>query len=375
MNKVLIVFGTRPEIIKLSPVIAEFKKRKLDDRIIILNTNQHEDLLKSFLNIFDITPDFNLNVMHPGQSLSDLTSNTIREFQSLLLMLKKEMNEPAYILAQGDTNTVFASAIVAFLNKIKFAHLEAGLRTFDYENPYPEEYFRRVASLSSEVHFAPSEIAKENLIKEGINGEKILITGNTIIDSLKYICDACKNKPEALSENLKDIYNKNNLVLITCHRRENHGKNLTNLIEAVFSLSEKYKDYNFIWVTHPNPKVQSCIESSGLRNCSNIFIVNPLSYLEIITFYKKLKLILTDSGGIQEEAPSFSIPVIVIGKKTERIEGILEGYSYLSGTEISEIINSFEKHLTDNIDIVKNPYGDGHASARIVDYFERQFPD
>lgn len=371
MKKILIVFGTRPEIIKLMPVISEFKKRNLQKGIIILNTNQHKDLLKGFLNLFDIEPDHCLNVMNHGQSLPELISITMKEFQSYLDKLKSENSEPDFILAQGDTNTVFVAAVTAFLNKIKFAHLEAGLRTFDYNNPYPEEYYRKIAGISSEVHFAPTEIAKENLIKEGINGEKILITGNTIIDSLKYICNTDKLRMHTLEGKLKEIYEKNNLVLITCHRRENHGKNIANLIKAVIFLSKKYGDYNFIWVTHPNPKVQAGLKSSDLNLCKNVHQIDPMGYLDMLTMYRKLKLIMTDSGGIQEEAPSFGIPVIVIGKKTERMESILEGYSYLAGTEVPEIINSFEKHLVDKIKINKNPYGDGSAAVRIVDYFSK----
>lgn len=373
MSKVLIIFGTRPEIIKLAPLILEFKKRNLRDHITLLNTNQHKDLLNNYFELFDIVPDHNLEIMHHGQSLSDLTSKTISELQYHLGMIKEQAGEPDFILAQGDTNTVFASAIIAFLNKIKFAHLEAGLRTFDFQNPYPEEYYRRVASISSEIHFAPTETAKENLIKEGINGEKILLTGNTIVDALKYICNTDALKNISFSKKFNDIYCRDNLILITCHRRENHGKNLANLIKAVISLSKIYTDHNFIWVTHPNPNVQIEIESSDLRSRKNIFPVEPVNYLEMISLYKKVKLIMTDSGGIQEEAPSFGIPVIIVGKKTERMEGILEGYSYLAGTEESEIIHSFEKHLNAAIDIEKNPYGDGKASVRIVDYFERQF--
>lgn len=373
MNKVLIIFGTRPEIIKLAPVILEFKKRNLLHFVTILNTNQHKDLLGKYFELFGIAPDFNLEIMQRGQSLSELTAKSITEIQLFLEKNYWDNDLPEFILAQGDTNTVFASAVVSFLNKIKFAHLEAGLRTFDYFNPYPEEYYRRIASLSSEIHFAPTEIAKENLIKEGINGEKILITGNTIVDSLKYIINSESYSKNKMSETIKRILKMKNLVLITCHRRENHGKNIMNLINAVITLSRKHSNYNFIWINHPNPNVQSAIYSSELKSSKNIFIVDPVSYFEMISLYKKLSVVMTDSGGIQEEAPSFGIPVTIIGKKTERMEGILEGYSFLSGTEEAEIISSFEKHLDGKVEFTHNPYGDGNASVRIVDYFENYF--
>lgn len=373
MSKLLVVFGTRPEIIKLAPVILEFRKRNMETLISILNTNQHKDLVKQYFDLFEITPDYNLDIMNRGQSLPELTARTISRLQSQLEEMNKENRLPEFIMAQGDTNTVFASAIVAFLNNIKFAHLEAGLRTFDYHNPYPEEYYRKVASLSTEIHFAPTEIAKENLIKEGINGEKILITGNTIVDSLMHIKNSEKFFADNISEEIKKLLGKENLVLITCHRRENHGANLQNLIKSVKILSEKYPQYNYIWVSHPNPNVKNILESSGLKCSRNVHIIEPVSYIEMISLYGKLSFIMTDSGGIQEEAPTFKIPLTVIGKKTERIEGILEGFSFLSGTEESEITGSFEKHLNAKVDISFNPYGDGKASARIADYFEKQF--
>jgi len=373
MSKILIIFGTRPEIIKIAPVISEFKKRNLNSLITVLNTNQHKDLLKSYFEIFRITPDYNLNIMNSGQSLSELTAKTINELQFHLNKIKENTGLPEFIMAQGNTNTVFASAIIAFLNNIKFAHIEAGLRTFDFQNPYPEEYYRRVASLSTEIHFAPTEIAKENLIKEGINGEKILLTGNTIVDSLNCIKESNLVSENNHSEKYGSLIKKNNLVLITCHRRENHGKNLTNLINSVKNLSQKYSEFNFIWIKHPNPNVEKEIKSSNLESFKNIFLCEPFNYLEMISLYSNLKLIMTDSGGIQEEAPSFGVPVIVIGKKTERMEGILEGYSFLAGTEESEITSSFEKHLKEKIEITKNPYGDGFASKKIVDYFVNYF--
>jgi UDP-N-acetylglucosamine 2-epimerase len=374
MSKVLIVFGTRPELIKLAPVILEFKKRNLQKKITILNTGQHKDLLEKYLNIFDIHPDYTLDVMIPGQSLSELTARAVIELQYHLSLLKNNGTYPEYILAQGDTNTVLASAIVSFYNNIKFAHLEAGLRTWDLQNPFPEEYNRKVASISAYINFAPTENSKMHLVQEGVDSKNILQVGNTIVDALNIIKDSLLKNPEMkLSDELRFLKEKNNLVLITCHRRENHGVNLLNVIKAVGSLSDLHPQFHFVWILHPNPNVKKTVEKSALSEKKNISLIEPLDYLEIVQLYQSTKLILTDSGGIQEEAPSFGIPVLVIGKKTERIESVLLNYSYLTGTDEREIVSSFEKHLNNEFEITENPYGDGKASKRIVDYFEKEF--
>lgn len=373
MSKVLIVFGTRPELIKLAPVILEFKKRNLQKKITILNTGQHKDLLEKYLNIFDIHPDYTLDVMVPGQSLSELTARAIIELQYHLSSLKNNGTYPEYILAQGDTNTVLASAIVAFYNNIKFAHLEAGLRTWDLQNPFPEEYNRKVASISAYINFAPTENSKMHLVQEGVDSNNILQVGNTIVDALNIIKDVLSKNPKIkLSDELNFLKEKNNLVLVTCHRRENHGSNLLSVISAVANLSDLHPQFHFVWILHPNPNVKKAVEDSVLSNKKNISLIEPLDYLEIVQLYQSTKLIITDSGGIQEEAPSFGIPVLVIGKKTERIESVLLNYSYLTGTDEKEIISSFEKHLNNEFEITKNPYGDGKASERIVDFFEKE---
>lgn len=372
MSKVLIVFGTRPELIKLAPVILEFKRRNLQKHITVLNTGQHKDLLVKYLEIFDIHPDYTLDIMIPGQSLSELTARAIIELQYHLGVFKENGGYPEYILAQGDTNTVLASAIVSFYNNIKFAHLEAGLRTFDFNNPYPEEYNRKVASIAAAIHFAPTEISRNNLVKEGIESDKILLVGNTVVDALEMI-KSCNFNNEEIFQNssLNQLYDKGNLVIITCHRRENHGNNLVNIIKAVKELAKKYSTFNFIWILHPNPNVKRVVSESNFKKFPNLFLIEPIDYLEIIKLFNKTRVIITDSGGIQEEAPSFGIPVLVIGKKTERIESVLLNYSYLTGTDEREIVLSFEKHLDNEFEITDNPYGDGKASGRIVDYFEK----
>ncbi|MDQ3194479.1 MAG: UDP-N-acetylglucosamine 2-epimerase (non-hydrolyzing), partial [Bacteroidota bacterium] len=316
-------------------------------------------------------------IMVPGQSLSDLTARAIIELQYHLEILKENDKYPEYILAQGDTNTVLASAIVSFYNNIKFAHLEAGLRTWDLENPFPEEYNRKVASISAHVNFAPTEISRKHLVTEGIESDKILQVGNTIVDALNIINKKIKNNSNKfnLSSELRDLKEKNNLVLITCHRRENHGKNLLNVIKSVIKLSGLYPKFQFVWIMHPNPNVKQIVADSIMSGISNISLIDPVDYIEMVQLFQSTRLMITDSGGLQEEAPSFGIPVLVIGKKTERIESVLLNYSYLTGTDEREIITSFAKHLDNKFEITENPYGDGKASERVVDYFEEKFSE
>ncbi|MEP7146354.1 MAG: UDP-N-acetylglucosamine 2-epimerase (non-hydrolyzing) [bacterium] len=377
MNNLLIVFGTRPELIKLAPVILEFRRRNLQKHITILNTGQHKDLMHKYLAIFNIQPDYTLDIMLPGQSLSELTARAIIELQYHLGILKENSRYPEFLLAQGDTNTVLASAIVSFYNNIKFAHLEAGLRTWDLENPFPEEYNRKVASISAHINFAPTEISKKHLIREGIESDKILQVGNTIVDALNIIKKEISNNKSkfTLTSGLKTLKEKNNLVLITCHRRENHGINLLNVIKSVIKLSALYPKFHFVWIMHPNPNVKQIVADSEMSGIPNISLINPVDYIEMVQLFQSTRLIITDSGGLQEEAPSFGIPVLVIGKKTERIESVMLNYSYLTGTDETEIISSFAKHLDNKFEISENPYGDGKASERVVDYFEEKFSE
>ena len=371
MSKILIVFGTRPELIKLAPVIFEFKRRNLHENLILLNTGQHEELLAPYLKMFDIKPDFSLDIMVAGQNLSNLTAKAIIQLQSFLDSLKNTPNWPAFVIAQGDTTTVMAASMVAFYNQIKFAHLEAGLRTHDLENPFPEEFNRKVAGITSDVHFAPTEISKSNLLREGFNENKIHIVGNTIVDALEIINNSLNKKSIKLKPPLEEVFHKGNIILITCHRRENHGNNLQNIIRAIETLSAKYKDFNFIWTLHPNPNVRDVVKNSALKNKGNVFLVEPLDYMELINLFHKTKLIITDSGGIQEEAPSFGIPVLVTREKTERPEGLLHNYSFLVGADVKSILKTFEETINRDFEIAGNPYGDGKASLRIVDFFQK----
>jgi len=369
MSKILIVFGTRPELIKLAPIIFEFKKRNLHQNLIVLNTGQHKELLEPYLKMFDIQPDFSLDIMVAGQNLSNLTANAITQLQKFIDSLKNTSNWPDYIMAQGDTTTVMAASIIAFYNQIKFVHLEAGLRTHDLQNPFPEEFNRKVAGITAHIHFAPTEISKSNLLKEGFSEDKIKVVGNTIVDALEYINTSLKEKSIKLKPPLKDIFNSEKVVLITCHRRENHGDNLQNIIRSIIILADKYKDLNFVWTLHPNPNVKSVVENSELKKKDNVFLIEPLDYMELIYLFNKTKLIITDSGGIQEEAPSFGIPVLVTREKTERPEGLIHNYSFLVGADYLKIIKFFDENIDKKLEIKNNPYGDGNASLRIVDFF------
>lgn len=367
-NKFLIVIGTRPELIKLAPVIIEFKKRFSNPPIIILNTAQHKELLKPYWEIFQIKPDYELNFMKKGQSLTQLTARGLTQLEKFINTIQLEKTNIIGILAQGDTTTVMVSSMIAFYKNIPFFHLEAGLRTFDLHNPFPEEFNRKVASISAQIHFAPTKISKNNLKNEGID-KNIIVSGNTIVDAVNLFKSKFKNyqiKNKQLYE--LSFANHNHNVLITCHRRENHGKNLLNIISAVCKLANEFKQYNFIWPLHPNPNVGAVIKNQiNPTRFQNIYLTEPLDYLDLLFVLSKSNLVLTDSGGIQEEAPSFNVPVLVLRKKTERPEGIESGVAWLVGTNKSTIYNKASELLKNKKFNFKNPYGNGRAAKIVVD--------
>ena len=360
-KNILFVIGTRPELIKVAPVILELK-RLGNVNYKIVNTAQHKDLLDPFWNVFGIKPDFILDFMVPNQSLSELTGRAFVQFQSLLDKLE---NKPDVILAQGDTTSVMVSSVVSFYNNIRFAHLEAGLRTYDYQNPFPEEFNRRVTGLVTQIHFAPTSLACENLRKEGIDGQNIFLVGNTVVDTLDFI----RRKEEFNSPFKNPILQTmeaKEYIVITCHRRENQGENLKEILETIRELTTEYKEFNFIWLLHPNPNVKMKV-TSALAGIPDLIFCEPLDYIELLKLISKSKLIITDSGGLQEEAPSFSKPVIVMREKTERPESVNVGCSVLTGANKSKIISSFKKFIEQDMRIIKNPYGDGEAAKRIVE--------
>jgi UDP-N-acetylglucosamine 2-epimerase (non-hydrolysing) len=364
MNKLIITFGTRPELIKLAPVIQEFRNRELDNQLVIVHTGQHCSLTEPLLVLFDIKPDYYLDTMSENSSLSGLTARVLERFQTVLDDVKKT-SKIVGVLAQGDTTSVLATALCAFYNHLPFFHLEAGLRTHNINEPFPEELNRRVASMCTTVHFAPTKKAKDNLLKEKAAPDSIVLVGNTIVDALNWVIKTIPTGPSV---------SENPIVLITCHRRENHGKNLKMLIEAVSQLALKHKNVDFIWLLHPNPNVQEIVLNAGLERLSNIELRPPIDYFEMINLLKHTHLLLTDSGGLQEEAPSFDVDTLVLRDTTERPEGIKLGYATLVGCDnVAKILEAFEKHYPIHRQITQNPYGDGLASVRIVDYLAAKY--
>lgn len=361
-KKLLFIIGTRPELIKIFPIIDYLKSINYTNYKIV-STGQHKDLLNTYWRVFNIQPDYQLDIIKEGQNLTQLTSKAILGIDNLLKEINKEFF-PEIILAQGDTTTVMAAAMVAFYNNIEFAHIEAGLRSFDLQHPFPEEFNRKIASIVTKYHFAPTSTSKKNLLNENIDDKKIFVVGNTIIDTLNYFINSSLLKKHQFSEpKLKNV--TSNCVLITCHRRENH-LHLQNLIEAVDKLSSSYPNHTFIWAVHPNPNVKNKVLNSKLDSKKNFIITDPLEYLDLIKVISLSYKIISDSGGIQEEAPSFGVPVLILRETTERPEAIQLGLSKLVGMNQTKIIEAFNNFIP-KFDSLQNPYGDGLTSKRIID--------
>ena len=364
MKKISIVFGTRPEAIKLIPVILELQKEK-NFEVNVCVTAQHREMLDQVLEIFDVTPDVDLNLMKPNQTLSGLTANIISSIDKYFSDYK-----PDIVLVQGDTTTVMGVSLVAFYHKIKVGHVEAGLRTHKKFSPFPEEMNRVLTSRIADIHFAPTEISKQNLLDEGVSEKVTHITGNTVIDALFLATKKVEEiNPKVLGLENFELSDLSPYVLITGHRRENFGDGFINICEAISELAEKYKDYNFIYPVHLNPNVQDPVKEI-LSDKKNVFLLEPQTYLPFISLMMNSKIILTDSGGVQEEAPSLGKPVLVMREDTERPEAITAGTVKLVGTDKSRIIDEVV-NLIDNKDEYNkmanavNPYGDGLASGRI----------
>jgi len=364
MKKISFVFGTRPEAIKLAPVIIEFKKHP-EWVVNVCVTAQHREMLDQVLDVFEIKPDVDFNLMQPDQTLSSLTSEAIVKLDGYFKHYK-----PDLVFVQGDTTTVLAASLAAFYNKIRIAHVEAGLRTFNKTAPFPEEINRVLTSHLADLHFAPTESAKRNLVNEGIKQEKIFITGNTVIDALLYVKDiVSKNPPEIIGVNNEILDTDCSIVLITGHRRENFGKGFENICAAIADLADEFTDHYFIYPVHLNPNVRKPVNKI-LSNKKNILLIEPLSYLPFVYLMTKAKIILTDSGGIQEEAPSLGKPVLVFRDVTERPEAVEAGCVELVGTDKSLIVEKvrallLDKNYYNKMQKVINPYGNGNASIRI----------
>ena len=366
-KKISIIFGTRPEAIKLAPVVLELEKHK-EFEVNVCVTAQHREMLDQVLEVFDIKPEVDLNIMKANQTLSSLTSQAIKLLDNYLSEYR-----PDIILVQGDTTTVFAASLTAFYHKIKIGHVEAGLRTWNKFSPYPEEINRVLTTKIADLHFAPTSLSKKNLLKEGVYEDQIFVTGNTVIDALLIAREKIKSKnisiPGLPDKLLKE--NDNKIILITGHRRENFGEGFDNICQAIANLAKEFKDYNFIYPVHLNPNVRKPVFEI-LSKRENIFLIDPLNYLPFIFLMDKAKIILTDSGGVQEEAPSLGKPVLVMRDTTERPEGVDAGTVKVVGTNKQAIIDATKTLLTNKSEYSKmanavNPYGDGHSAIMIKD--------
>lgn len=365
MEKILFILGTRPEAIKLAPVVMEFSKHhdKYDVKVCV--TGQHGEMLYQVLDDFSIFPDFDLKVMAPNQTLSSLTS---RLFYSLGNVLQEQ--QPDWVIVQGDTTTAMVGSLCAYYLKIKVGHVEAGLRSHDFWTPFPEELNRKIVALSAQKHFAPTEQAVLNLVKEGIPTDKIILTGNTVIDALQWMVKKVRLNAPSLGEDLSClIKNQKKYVLITGHRRESFGRGFEEICSAIKELAQKYNNVYFVYPVHLNPNVQRPVKKT-LDGLTNVILTDPLDYKSFVFVMDNCIAVLTDSGGVQEEAPSLGKPVLVMRNVTERMEGVYSGSSILVGTEKEKIISGVS-NLLDNlasgnrIEPVVNPYGDGKAAEKI----------
>lgn len=359
MKKVMLVFGTRPEAIKMCPLVNELKKRK-ELQTVVCVTGQHRQMLDMVLEAFSVTPDYDLSIMKNKQTLFDVTTNILNRIKEIL-----EKERPDVVLVHGDTSTTFVTALACFYLQIPVGHVEAGLRTYNIYSPYPEEFNRQAVSIISKFNFAPTELSKQNLLKEGKKSESIYVTGNTAIDALKTTVSENYAHPEL--EWAKD----SRLIMITAHRRENLGEPMRHMFKAIRRVMDEHPDVKAIYPIHMNPVVRE-IANAYLGNDDRIHIIEPLDVLDFHNFLSRSYLILTDSGGIQEEAPSLGKPVLVMRDTTERPEGIAAGTLKLVGTEEETIYNEFSRLLSDKSEYdvmskASNPYGDGHACERIAD--------
>lgn len=364
MRKIMLAFGTRPEAIKMCPLVKELKTRT-NIEVIVCVTGQHRQMLDQVIEVFNVVPDYDLSIMKEKQTLFDVTTNILNKIKDVL-----ELEKPDVVLVHGDTSTTFATTLACFYLQIPVGHVEAGLRTYNIYSPYPEEFNRQAVSIVSQYNFSPTENSKMNLIREGKNEESIYVTGNTAIDALKTTVREDYTHPEL--EWAKD----SRLIILTAHRRENLGEPLYQMFRAIKRIVDKYNDVKVIYPIHMNPVVRKAAKEI-FEGEDRVHIIEPLDVLDFHNFLANSYLILTDSGGIQEEAPSLGKPVLVMRDTTERPEGIKAGTLKLVGTKEENIYNEFEKLLTDKNEYEKmskasNPYGDGYACKRIADILERE---
>lgn len=363
MKKVMLVFGTRPEAIKMCPLVNELRSRKQLQTVVCV-TGQHRQMLDMVLEAFGVTPDYDLSIMKDKQTLFDVTTNILERIKTVL-----ETEKPDIVLVHGDTSTTFVTALACFYLRIPVGHVEAGLRTYNIYSPYPEEFNRQAVGIIAKYNFAPTELSRDNLLKEGKNPESIYITGNTAIDALKTTVRADYTHP------MLEWASDSRLIMLTAHRRENIGEPMHNMFRAIRRAMDEHPDIKAIYPIHMNPIVRQAAEVE-LGDCDRMQIIEPLDVLDFHNFLARSYLILTDSGGIQEEAPSLGKPVLVMRDTTERPEGIKAGTLKLVGTNEEVIYSEFKRLLTDKeayeaMSRASNPYGDGHACERIADILSK----
>jgi UDP-N-acetylglucosamine 2-epimerase (non-hydrolysing) len=371
MKKILFIFGTRPEAIKMAPLVNEFKKVENIFNVKVCVTSQHREMLDQVLEFFEIIPDYDLNLMKPNQNLYDLTGDIIKNLKNVL-----EDFKPDYVFVHGDTTTTMAASIASFYSGAKVCHIEAGLRTNNKLSPFPEEMNRQIASKVCDYHFAPTETSKKNLLKENIDSETVIVTGNTVIDALLESVKKVNQKPSDYIITLSNIIKDRELILVTGHRRENHGEGFEKICEALKEIAEDDKDRLIIYPVHLNPKVQEPVNRI-LKSVSNVMLIEPLNYKDFIWMMNRSIIIITDSGGVQEEAPSLGKPVLVMRDTTERPEAVEAGTVLLVGTNKELIVKEAldllkNKKRFEEMSKLHNPYGDGNACKRIVDFMKKE---
>lgn len=383
MKKIMLVFGTRPEAIKMAPLVKAFQAKNDEFETIVCVTGQHREMLDQVLHLFDIKPDFDLNIMKQGQDLYDITSRVLLGMRDVFKVCK-----PDILFVHGDTTTSTAAALAGFYQQIPVAHVEAGLRTNDIYSPWPEEMNRQITGRIATYNLSPTQLSRQNLLKENVDENKITVTGNTVIDALHWVTAKIKSNKK-LDDNLsldlkskgydtKRLVGNRRLILITGHRRENFGDGFLHICHAIQDLAKKFPEVDFVYPMHLNPNVRKPIHQvfgEDLNNLGNIFFIEPLEYLPFVFLMEKSDIVLTDSGGIQEEAPGLGKPVLVMRNTTERPEAVDAGTVKLVGTDYDAIVDNVSKLLTDRnlynkMSKATNPYGDGKACERIIRYIE-----
>ncbi|MEP7340661.1 MAG: UDP-N-acetylglucosamine 2-epimerase (non-hydrolyzing) [Acidobacteriota bacterium] len=361
--KILSIFGTRPEAIKMAPVVKELRKHTSRITSLVCITAQHRQMLDQVMSLFGIEPHYDLNLMRPNQTLAQITAMALTELDEVLLQEK-----PDWVLTQGDTTTAMVGALIGFYHRIKVGHVEAGLRTWDKYQPFPEEINRKIADAVCDLHFAPTTASRDNLLREGVNDSSIVVTGNTVIDALLNVAE---REYDWAAGELAAVPRDKRLILVTAHRRENFGQPLREICAALKEIAARFDDVHLVYPVHLNPNVQDVVQTE-LRNVPNITLLEPLDYLPLVQLMKASSLVLTDSGGLQEEAPGLGKPVLVLREVTERPEGVEAGTVKLVGTDKERIVRETVRLLEDADEYERmaravNPYGDGHASERIVE--------